>query len=214
MCAESQVKIIANDRYHPIPEDAMEFRLVYDGELLGASRDNTRSQHKHEVRKVFHRQLKRLWQVSRQLREWATSNERREIVSVREYLASRFPHNGYHLLPLVVESLAVGCSLDILFLRYDKPGETLLQSGDIDNRLKTIFDALRIPLIGEYCGTPEPDEDPFYCLLQDDSMITHVSVTTDLLLEPTRGKNDVHLVITVKIWPIAVTIDNIAFGGN
>jgi hypothetical protein len=34
--------------------------------------------------------------------------------------------------------------LNILFLRADIPGK-VVQSGDIDNRLKTLFDALRMP---------------------------------------------------------------------
>jgi hypothetical protein len=40
--------------------DAMEFRLTYEGILLGASRENKRAKHKHEIRKIFHKQLRRL----------------------------------------------------------------------------------------------------------------------------------------------------------
>jgi hypothetical protein len=35
----------------------MEFRLTYEGLLLGASRNNTRASHKHEIRRVLHHQL-------------------------------------------------------------------------------------------------------------------------------------------------------------
>src|SRR3990170_447020 len=45
-------------------EPPMEFRLTYEGQLLGASRSNTRAEHKHEIRKVFHRQLRQLWTIS------------------------------------------------------------------------------------------------------------------------------------------------------
>jgi hypothetical protein len=108
----------------------------------------------------------------------------------------------------------LGCSLDILFLRYDQPGQTLIQSGDIDNRIKTIFDALRIPKPGEYCGEPQAEENPFFCLLEDDSLINHLSVTTDLLLDPDKNVNDVHLILTVKLWPISVTYGNVGFGSH
>ena len=40
----------------------MQFHLTYEGLLLGSSRDNTRPDHKHEIRRVFHRQLRRLWE--------------------------------------------------------------------------------------------------------------------------------------------------------
>jgi hypothetical protein len=64
--------------------------------------------------------------------------------------------------------LSLACGLDILFLRRDMPGVPLIHSGgDIDNRLKTLFDALKIP---ESCAeienyTKEADEDPFFVLL-------------------------------------------------
>jgi hypothetical protein len=55
-----------------------------------------------------------------------------------------------------------------------------------------VFDALRKARGPSELGastskgqqTPEDDENPFYVLLEDDLLITHVSVTTDLLLQP------------------------------
>ena len=85
-------------------------------------------------------------------------------------------------------------------------------TGDIDNRLKTLFDALRMPQIGEKLGDPQEGEDPFFCLLENDSLITKLTLATDLLLEPDRNVNDVRLVLTVKLWPISVTFENLGFG--
>jgi hypothetical protein len=97
------------------------------------------------------------------------------------------------------------------------PGE-VMASGDIDNRLKTIFDALRMPAtkeeLGGY-GTPAEDKTPFYCLLSDDKLISRVSVETDTLLQPTSpeaGNNDARLVIAIKLRPVDVGWDNISFG--
>jgi len=121
----------------------------------------------------------------------------------------------YRFLPLATRDLDLIVSLDILFLRYDQPGQTLLQSGDIDNRLKTLFDALRKPhSLSEVDGDPGQDEDPFYVLLEDDSLITHLSVTTDLLLEPNKSVNDVRLIITVKTGPIVVNAYNLGLMGR
>jgi hypothetical protein len=57
---------------------------------------------------------------------------------------------------------------------------------NIDNRLKVLFDALRMPEnTGELPHTPpQSGEDPFFCLLQDDKYINEVTVTTDRLLLP------------------------------
>lgn len=45
---------------------------------------------------------------------------------------------------------------------------------------------------------PAIDEDPFYCLLEDDSLVTQLSVEADRLLEPVRSKSEVVLIIRVR----------------
>jgi len=93
---------------------------------------------------------------------------------------------------------------------------------DIDNRLKTIFDALQMPGSLNDLGArgskgqirPKPNDDPFYVLLQDDRLITHVSVTTDTMLEavPNAPKETaVRLVIHATIRPYDAHSDNLHF---
>jgi len=189
---------------------AMEFHLIYDGPLSasGRSKGNT-SEEKHAIRIALHPQLKRLWEVTPVLREWEVWNKNFETQKTKVYLAQRFKSGEHEFVPLVFQESNLGCALDILFLRYDQPGETLIQSGDIDNRIKILFDALRIPRPGEYIGRPEDSSEPTYCLLEDDSMISRISVATDYLLEPNREKSDVRLIITVKVWPVNVTIGSL-----
>jgi hypothetical protein len=54
----------------------------------------------------------------------------------------------------------------------------------------------------EVCGnTPTTDEDPFFCLLKDDKLITQMRIVTDRLLTPREVgeyEHDVHLIIHVK----------------
>jgi hypothetical protein len=194
----------------------MEFRLTYEGPLLAANTRNRRSAHKHEIRKALHPQLKQLWQATPHLREATKPHDVLGSPSLEEYLASQFTRVGYRFVPLVTEDLSLLCSLDILFLRPDRPGSLIKSgSGDIDNRLKILFDALRMPDSKEELGhylVPAPDEDPFYCLLQDDKLITRLAVETDMLLRPISSPNDTRLVITVRIRPHEWTWENIAFG--
>ena len=72
--------------------------------------------------------------------------------------------------------------------------------GDIDNRIKVLFDGLRMPKTDSELGRlridPE-EEDPFFCLLEDDRLVTSVSVTTDRLIVPKRQDEDIHDVILV-----------------
>ena len=61
---------------------------------------------------------------------------------------------------------------------------------------------------------PAEDEKPFYVLLEDDKLVSHVSVTTDTLLEPTApdaGDHDLRVTIAVRLRPFIVTWGNINF---
>jgi hypothetical protein len=64
--------------------------------------------------------------------------------------------------------------------------------------------------------TPAPDEVPFFCLLEDDKLITKVSVETDQLLEDVSPgatrETDVRLLIRVSIRPYDTTFWNLHFG--
>lgn len=197
----------------------MEFRLLYSGQLLGASRNETRADHKHAIRRVFHKQLKRLWETNPHLKDRArhtvtvqVGNGEQKTISTLDKTADRFRVGDYRCFPLATAELELVCGLNILFLRHDQPGKTLIQSGDIDNRLKTLFDALRRPLsTEEVSGPPTADENPLFCLLEDDKLITDLSVTTDLLLEPNADVNDVRLIITVRVRPTNATWENVDF---
>jgi hypothetical protein len=86
----------------------------------------------------------------------------------------------------VTADLALSCAIEILFLRPEPPGG-IVRGGDVDNRIKTLFDGLKMPREAQDLGpylNPGADEDPFYCLVEDDQLITSVSVETDTLLEP------------------------------
>jgi hypothetical protein len=131
-------------------------------------------------------------------------------------LAKRFSLYGYNFVPLVKEELDLICDLDILFLRPQRPGG-IVWAGDIDNRLKTLLDAMRLPERGEdySARTPASDQQPFFCLLEDDQLITRVAVETDQLLEPAEGSQDnadARLIIMARLRPHEVTPFNLHFG--
>ncbi len=78
--------------------------------------------------------------------------------------------------------------------------------GDIDNRLKTLFDALRIPDKKEQVRNhvPSDEENPIHVLLTDDTLVTGVKITTDQLLmlpEKLYDSNQVFLMIHVGLTP-------------
>ena len=219
----------------------MRFRLTYEGELKSTQKDAISGQldklaeHKQAIRKVFHTQLRHLWQTNKFLREhrkdpnsnivltpasqvavWAGGDDKR--IPMSEWVANNYAEYGYRFVPLVREEISLLCSLEILFLRRDIPGSAL-SAGDLDNRLKTLIDTLRRPRNGrELRGheIPGEGENPFFCLLEDDKLVTHLSVETDTLLDPPKGNTErdqrqVKLVVTVDLKPLDVTMFNLSF---
>jgi hypothetical protein len=227
----------------------MEFRLIYDGQLKaagGGGRGGNRTSDKHAIRKAFDLQLARLWEVVPDLKRrsgehsnLSVPDAERGLIGHRITMAAALPHHslwetlgnkynrcGYKFVPLVSSDLQLTCGLNILLLQRDKVVAPLIhQTGDIDNRLKVLFDALQVPQTCDGIPTDakEPSEKPyFFCLLENDNLITDVSVTTDTLLTeflppdpPEPGakhpENFVHLVITVRVRPSIFSYENLAF---
>jgi len=181
----------------------MEFRLIYEGPLKATTRQYGRLENKHLIRRKLHKQLAELWKVQRPLTEIAYALPESGQRPFLKTFSESYERCGFHFLPLINKPFNLVCALDILFLRRESPGELIRHGGDLDNRMKTLFDALRIPESCEEIGgfSPGEDENPFYCLLEDDALITDFRVSTDRLLTPlTSGQhpNEVFLIIKIK----------------
>ena len=204
----------------------MKFRLIYQGQLLSDKKGggflDARAKHKHEIRKTIHPQLKRLWEISPSLFlepepsirpgtvEWGKPKYDQTAVGLSE----NYDRCGYKFVPLINRGNHSICSVDVLYLRSAAPG-SLFSSGDIDNRLKTLFDGLTMPRdrsqLGGY-NEPCDNEKPFFVLLEDDSLITRASVENDTLLQPIDGildDNAARVIISVSTGVTQVTPMNI-----
>jgi len=187
---------------------------------------------KHKMRQHFHRQLAELWKKDATLALFATGKEVHEDNSTgirteetrMDKIAKRFVVANYRFLPLVTDELKMLCHLDILFFRREEPGHLVVKpkdvyGGDLDNRMKVLFDALRVPcdvheLPLRSAPDPENKELPFfYCLLEDDSLISKLQVESVTLLDPpkAREEKDVRLVIKVTTRVTTLTIGNLGF---
>jgi hypothetical protein len=91
--------------------------------------------------------------------------------------------------------------LSITFLRPEVPGRLVLKGGDIDNRIKTLLDALCIPPENQIPKktTPTTDETPFYCLLKDDSFVVGLDIDTDRLLKPIPASDPTYAFLLIKV---------------
>lgn len=190
----------------------MQFTLYYRGKL----KSNASPRDKHALRQHFHRQLKRLWtQPPLSGFTRLLLPERRNDLGIPVELSVIKQLHGFEFAPLVCEKVSLVAELQIQMLWPQAPGAIVSAGGDIDNRLKTLFDSLKIPSERTALprGTaPERDERPFYCLLEDDRLITRIDVETDRLLEPGLEGSEVALFIRVRTRQMETIIDTIGLG--
>lgn len=192
----------------------MEFTLYYRGPLKAASTKNKRKPEKHALRKHFHGQLRELWNQT-------------PLNDHREFLApSHTPITGirsdaddivfmgedadqslicevgeFQFAPTVSDRLHMVADLTKTLLRPEPPGRIVTQGGDIDNRLKTLLDALKVPRQPDDlpdAAAPSEGESPFFCLVSDDNLITNLDIKTDRLLDPSAEASEVVLLIHVR----------------
>lgn len=187
----------------------MEFTLVYQGSL----RANGGQKEKQDIRRFIHAQLKELMKTP----EFKKAGPPDEIVTCdyidRELCCARNV-GSFEFAGLINEGMCFVAELNILLLRPEPSGVIVTHGGDIDNRLKTLLDALRIPQNEEELprdDSPHEGETPFYCLLEDDKLITRPDIASDRLLVPRSSPYEVNLVIRVRMKPTQVTCGNIRF---
>src|SRR5262245_43554202 len=143
----------------------MKFILTFDGQL----HSNGTPTEKWAIRQHLHPQLQELWSIHPSLKSLKRApylpkegrffhTERHHSVEAPHQQAELQPESpndminlcaeiergGRRFLPLVRETLALKCSLKIQFLRKENAGH-IYQGGDLDNRIKTLFDGLSVP---------------------------------------------------------------------
>lgn len=174
----------------------MEFRLVYRGPLTGQG--GKKRKDKQRLRRYFRPQLEELWKHDplTGLLNSVSSGPRCAIEEV----------GPFKFLPIVSDKIETVCEIEILFLRPSPPGQLISHGGDLDNRIKRLLDGLRVPKPNELPQNdiPGPGEDLFHCLLQDDALVTTLSVRSDRLLAP-GNLDEVELVIHVRVTALRKT---------
>jgi hypothetical protein len=152
----------------------MQFCLRYAGRLK--SNDNAAG--KHKIRTVLHRQVKALC-ASEALAPTFEANER----DVREDRGKPLyiDHGPKRFRFVISEYLATIVDLRITLLVPHRVDGVVHNGGDIDNRIKTLLDALRAPAVAS--EIPRSDSfdyatDGMYCLLQDDKLINRLAIQT------------------------------------
>lgn len=196
----------------------MKFTLTYEGELRTSSKKSggrSSADRKHELRSHFHHQLQRLWQVNGFLKNWAKKVDHYNHSRMEDLLLSNSPKiASMGFIPLVSRAVCLDCWVDFRILR---PSHDSVNAPDIDNQVKVLFDALKMPRTQDEMGKNfDQSSSPMYVLLEDDSLVTKITSTQDELLQPVPGKtevqrNDVRVLIGVHIRPQIPLPENVIF---
>lgn len=190
----------------------MEFILRYRGPL--PAKMTGTNQEKHRIRLQLHPQLEHLCQQMRVWQSYAANglpiarlkNRRLDLSGTNPNdFIFRVPMRGVDFIPLVTRRRELACQLDIVWLRRERAGDILNSGGDLDNRLKSLFDGLRIPHEEKELPTGRiaPPVGPrIFCLLEDDALITKLTISTYQLLEPLEpgiAETDVDLLLRALV---------------
>lgn len=209
----------------------MKFTLTYEGDLAS----NGRPAKKWEIRKQFDPQLRELWRITPALKNVLRNRvipekagffhlelhhsveDKRQVRPTDEKdtidLCASIDRGDRKFFPLVRDTFALTCTLKILFLRKEEPGH-VYQGGDIDNRLKTLFDALAVPSADQIIED-RTIEDPIHCLLEDDRLITGFTVDTHRLLSNAgQSEHYVKLIIEADVRVSQARMYNTYFLGD
>lgn len=183
----------------------MRFTLYYDGPLPARGKPSVKA----EIRSALEPQLRELWSHQ----PLAGHVDLRRPSDQEGGLSALVEKHGHTFAAVVSERLGLRAELDILLLRPATPGDLVID-GDIDNRMKTLFDALSAPAqASQVHDTMRASsvEDPCHVLLEDDRLITRVSVETDRLLAP-ASPDHVRLSIRVRTRLTKMMYGNIDLG--
>ena len=116
---------------------------------------------KHRIRRELHPQVRQLWRNDMSEAWTPAEGKNRAPIDV---LADEHAKWGFRFAPLVTRRNQLAASIDVLMLRRDGPPHIFGDSGDLDGRVKTLLDGLRMPRQQTELGgaTPAADENPLF----------------------------------------------------
>jgi len=157
------------------------------------------------IRREFHTQLAKLWgkEPFSVLRRWEDSN-----------FEAGAPHFTRHwrdqtFVPFLGEDVGVGANIDITLLTGMPAKKRVVSSGDLDNRIKRLIDALRVPKGEGEMVESLPADARWYCLLEDDDVVISVTARLGAYLA-SDDPAEAFAFIRVRPSALRVTLSNLS----
>lgn len=202
----------------------MDIALSYRGPLPNA-RSNGAKRAKTQIRQQLHHQFDGLCRTSDLFTEALKDDLPRATIKggAQHAEVPSTPHGtfyfveflGVQFVPLLSRWNHRVCEVRIELWRRSEPGEILDPGGDIDNRVKTLFDGLRMPHHEDEIDATSLTSGRCFCLLEDDALITKLTISAHRMYRPVAGVEDstwAELSIYVTVKATFPSLTNIPLG--
>jgi len=174
----------------------MDFTLYYKGKL----KSNGDKKEKHRIRKYLSIQIEKLW-------------DQEPLISFKQFLESEFDAfsrqiNGISFSSIINNEFHYVADIDIVLLHKDPIYKMIKNGGDIDNRIKTLLDSLKMPSRSEFPDNSirSNETNRIFCLLHDDSLVSSLKITSKQFLGSDISNNEVILLIDVHARKITTLL--------
>jgi hypothetical protein len=157
-----------------------------------------------DIRRAFDSQLSKLWgkEPFGILKDWEDSNF---SAGAPNFLRKS---NGQTFVPFYGRDVGIGVKLEITLLTGMPSQKRVLEAGDLDNRIKRLIDALRVPKgHGEMSANLVPDS-RWYCLIEDDNVVTEIKANLGTYLA-SDDASEAFAFIKIRPSALRVTTSNL-----
>jgi hypothetical protein len=196
----------------------MRFHLSFEGSLPSTGNHDPNNPRPAKLKAIWairdyvHVQLEQLFKTHP-----ALSGRSGASRVLRHALIPPIRVDDHRFFALARSNFNLKCGLKVDLLVNHQPGSVLSKQGDLDNRLKTLFDGLRVPTvtqeIKQFKTREQLEADDYICLLQDDVLITSLQIEVQRYLgAPLNvGEDHVRANIAVLTEPSEAAYVNEAF---
>lgn len=180
----------------------MHITLTYKGPVQGNARKQSDV---WRLRKSFHKQLYKL-SLTNEF-EYVEKYANQDTEKSHPNIGIDVANSRY--VPFITSKMKTRCSLYVRVFRGVRQYNPVLGNVDLDNRVKTLIDALRAPQ--QISETKESDGTVRYVLLEDDSLIDGITVKSGHYLDE-EDEGVVLAIITANIHLAHATWANMHLG--
>lgn len=193
--------------------DPMKFPLSYEGPLPSSGNPRNKSKPPKlaeiwRIRNDLHLQIRSLFDSHAAFRGgYGHSNALIQAINIPVMV------DGHEFYPLARAAFKLKCELKI-DMHVNHPIASIVTNvGDLDNRLKTLFDALRAPNSAQEIKGHMPSIDSYCCLLENDILISSLQIEMfrNTAAPPGASLDHVRLNILVRLEPTAFDYVNEPF---